>query len=146
MKNTHLPQRWNYTNQPQSDSPPSLENCLLRAFSLFIALSTTATSYLDEIYALPLSGPFKNWHFLHNLALMALTHTELMKNLMVGCGEVSALKELATRPSENRKCGYKCSRFMPMYALKLLFIPYQAMSFPAIFSRGCTPSRVCWRI
>ena len=59
-----------------------------------------------------------------------------MQSLMVECGELSALIESDTRPSENRECGYKYNRFTPMCALKLLFVPYQAMSFPLYFQGG----------
>lgn len=64
--------------QPQSNVPPSLENYLLISFSLvLIALSTLATSYLDETYTFShiQSSAFKDWHFLHNLSLMAPMHT-----------------------------------------------------------------------
>lgn len=65
---------------------------------------------------------------------MASTHTELTQSLMAECGELGSLKELDCRPSENHECGYKCNKSVPMFALKLLFIPYQAMSsFPCIF-------------
>lgn len=115
---------------------PSGESILTTVYCLVSKLPE-ATSYLDETYALPLSslvssetGPFfRAWLNGYNTHL---AYAELDgRTWWALCFE-----RLDTRPSENHEYGCKCNRCVPRYALKIFFVPYQAVFFPVFFFQG----------